>query len=167
MPNIPIYFDTVVLSNFVFGGLLESMIDYYTPNAFSTTQVMDEIESGISAGYHDLQLVVNTVKNKGISIVSLNPLEYGVFETLLQRLGRGEASLITCGAAGRKGIVSTDDRAAREMCRDRNVKYIGTIGILQILIKEKTISLVTADNALSKMISAGFYSPIKRLGDIL
>ena len=166
MPNIPIYFDTVVLSNFVFGGLVEAMIDYYKPNAFSTTQVMDEIESGISAGYHDLQLVANTVQKKGISIVSLNPLEYGVFETLLQRLGRGEASIITC-AAGRKGIVSTDDRAAREMCRDRNVKYIGTIGILQILIKEKTISLVTAENALSKMISAGFYSPIRRLGDTL
>lgn len=50
------FFDTVVVSNFVFGRQWETLIQRYRSGLKITTQVIDEVESGIAAGYGELSL---------------------------------------------------------------------------------------------------------------
>ena len=67
-----------------------------------TTQVIDEIDSGIAAGYGELSMIVDAVQKGKIKVTPLEPGEYSGYGKLLPRLGSGEASVITCTSRGRR-----------------------------------------------------------------
>jgi len=92
--------------------------------------------------------------------------ERQAFGGLLRQLGPGEASCIAC-AADRGGTVATDDRAARACCAEREVACTGTIGILKACCREQLVTPEEADALLAQMVRHGFYSPIRRIRDVL
>ena len=47
-----------------------------------------------------------------------------------------------------------------------NIPVTGTIGILKASVSDEHLDLDQADRILSKMIDAGFYSPLRSLADI-
>lgn len=89
-----------------------------------------------------------------------------LFVGLLRALSSGEASCVVL-AGHRNGIVATDDRAARSSCAERGIPVTGTIGILKALCIDRTITSEEADAILNRMVGAGFYSPVRRVSDLL
>ncbi len=167
MPDIEqrYYFDTVVLSNFAMVKRLDLLNILYSEKLYITTEVTDEISTGISVGYKVLQEILNTVENGTYYIHSLSPLERQLYTTLLTNLGSGEASSISA-AKTVNGIVVTDDKYARNICRERGLKVTGTIGILKKLYSGKILQASQADNILEEMIGQGFYSPVNNISQL-
>ena len=102
-------------------------------------------------------------------MVSTEPMtmpESELFVDLLRVLGSGEASCVAL-ACHRGGIVVTDDRAARSCCAEREIPVTGSIGILKALCIDRTITQEEADATLARMVDAGFFSPVRRISDLL
>lgn len=104
--------------------------------------------------------------SEGFQIASLTKQEQSHYLNLLRILGEGEASCITM-AYKRNGIVVTDDRVARNICREKSIAMTGTIGVLKAAYLEGILELSQADNMLSQMISCGFYSPIQQISEVI
>ena len=85
---------------------------------------------------------------------------------MIVHLGKGEASCIAY-AKERDVIVVTDDRSARKHCSQMKIPMTGTIGILKASVLDGHLKLDQADNILSKMTDAGYYSPLRSLADII
>lgn len=161
-------FDTVVLSNFAFAGRLDVLAARYGKQLAVTREVLDEVTDGVVAGYVQLRAIETAVadgKFGNVNQISASA-ERDTYRELLRVLAPGEASCIalakTCG-----GIVVTDDKTARECCLERGVKFTGTIGILKACCIDMVLSEDEADAILESMIDAGYYSPVKRIGDLM
>ena len=164
----PLFFDTVVLSNFacVKGGI-PLLVKKYHHRGKVTFQVLQEIAKASYSGWEHLDEIENELFQKsGFEKISLNAQEHPHYLSLLRNLGDGEASCIAV-AKKRNGIVVTDDRAARNFCKEQDIPITGTLGILKSTCLENSIKPDEADKMLKDMISFGFYSPIHRISDIL
>ncbi|WP_320044315.1 hypothetical protein [uncultured Desulfobacter sp.] len=110
---------------------------------------------------------IETLLNKEVFLTaSLSKQSRELYTQLISNLGKGEASCIAL-AKFTKGTVVTDDRAARQTCVDLELSYTGTLGILKACVPDGTILVEKADGLLEQMISQGFYSPVRRISDIL
>lgn len=85
---------------------------------------------------------------------------------LLKNLGDGEASCIAC-ALKRRGIVVTDDRMARNICKEHAIAVTGTFGILKAAYLDGILQIDEADTMLKQMVDFGFYSPVQKISDML
>ena len=47
------------------------------------------------------------------------------------------------------------------------IPFTGTVGILKASLLDGQVTLDQADDILSKMIKAGFYSPVRSIADIV
>ncbi len=143
------FFDTVTLSNFALSG------------AFAL------LAAGRIRGYSELKVVEQALAAGSILPAKpMTPPENQLFVDLLRTLGSGEASCVAL-ARHRAGIVATDDRAARSSCAERGIPVTGTVGILKALCIDRTITSEEADAVLNRMVGAGFYSPVRRISDLL
>jgi len=161
------YVDTVTLSNFVLSGNLDLLLSRYGQSLRVTEQVRAELAAGRICGYPELGVVEQALGSG--SIISTEPMtmpESERFADLLRTLGAGEASCVTL-AGHRGGIVATDDRAARSCCAERQIPVTGTVGILKALCMDQTITAEQADAILARMVDTGFYSPVRRISDLL
>ncbi len=161
-----LFFDTVVLSNFSLAGSFKLIQNTYQKRLIITDEVYDEIANGIARGFKDLTTVFDFFTASICTRHTLNMEEKKLYTDLLSALGSGEAS---CVAAAHKtgGIVVSDDRKARSCCEELSILFTGTIGILTRLCKTGTIQGKTADSILTKMITAGFYSPVNSITELL
>ncbi|MBN1152281.1 MAG: hypothetical protein JXA58_03635 [Dehalococcoidia bacterium] len=169
MPRRPgvYFFDTVTLSNFALAGRVDIVTSRYGPNALVTSQVLDEIVQGIVAGHEELREIEAAVAASSLGMAGqLVSAERETYRELLNILAPGEASCIAC-ARHRRGIVVTDDRAARECCAERGVRFTGTVGILKACCVNGTLCAAEADEILLAMIAAGYHSPVGRVSDLL
>lgn len=167
-PEQKYYFDTVVLSNFALTGRLDLLTIMYKDRLIITTEVIDEISRGISSGFDALQEIINLLADGSISQYSLSSTtgERQLYTSLLATLGAGEASSIAASKTI-DGIVATDDKLARNICREKGIKVTGTIGILKKLCMKDILQLSEADSILQEMITCGFYSPVNKISEIL
>lgn len=156
-------FDTVVLSNFAFAnGGLSLLKEKYSNRGCITLQVMEEIQKAGFVDYDKLEKISSLIEGNCFSLIILNQIELDQYLIFLRHLGSGEASCIAA-AMYRGGIVVTDDRMARNKCRENQVLVTGTIGILKAGCQEKIIDLEIANAMLEQMIAKGFYSPVKKI----
>jgi predicted nucleic acid-binding protein len=161
------YFDTVTLSNFALVGRTGLLVERYGSRARVTPQVLDELLEGVTAGYEALQSIVRAVADGGLgSAGELSPDERTLQGQLLRNLGAGEVSVVAC-AKFRAGVAVTDDRAARGICQERGVPFTGTIGILLASTRDGSLSALDADAILDAMVRAGYFSPVRRISDLL
>jgi predicted nucleic acid-binding protein len=162
----PSFFDAVTLSNFAHADRLDLLLTRYRGRFLTTTQVVDEVAQGVVAGYTALEKVLAHVEDGNLQVLALEAPAQRLLRALLSRLGMGEASLIAI-AASRGGVVVTDDRAARESCREHGLQATGTIGILRACAYDGQLSSAAADAVLERMIEAGFYSPVRSISSTL
>ena len=169
MPDRPLrrFVDTVTLCNFALCGRFGLLLDRYGASLCVTEQVRVELAAGRAGGYVGLEAVEEALSAG--SILPAEPMqtaEHALFAELLRTLGAGEASCIAL-ARHRGGVVATDDRTARRRCFDLGIPVTGTIGILKALCVDRTVSAEEADAVLGRMVEIGFYSPIRRISDLL
>jgi predicted nucleic acid-binding protein len=160
------FFDAVVLSNFALSDSTHLLVKRYGKRTVLTSEVLDEIAQGIAAGYESLRTIVASVTEERFSSTVLRKEERDQYTGLLKTLGSGEASAIVCAKA-RGGIAVTDDKAARKCAADNGVPFTGTLGILKRLAVDKRITPEAADDILADMIHHGFYSPVKKISELL
>lgn len=163
-----LFFDTVVLSNFAFisSGLI-FLKERYGKRGHVTLQVIEEIAKTAYSGFNYFEEVDRILFGKGGFIkTSLATSEEDVYLTLIRNLGTGEASCIAA-AERREGIVVTDDRLARNICKERSIAVTGTVGILKAACLDAILDPDKADDMLQEMIHFGFYSPVQRISDVL
>ena len=160
--------DTVTLSNFALAGRLELLVLRYGRRVRITPEVLDEVSDGAIAGYSALNAIEKAVAAADFSHAGspASTAERAIYRELLRILAPGEASCIAY-AKTHGAVVVTDDRTARECCGERGVTFIGTIGILKACCLDGTLSAEDADATLQAMIDAGFYSPVRRISDLV
>jgi predicted nucleic acid-binding protein len=165
MPEV--VFDTCVISNFALAGAFGILESLYRNKARITNFVAAEILRGIQSGHSRLEAIPGAVRAGWLREVGLRSREDKfLFESLSRSLGLGEASSIA--VAKRRGFVfASDDRVARAEAVRLGMPVTGTLGILVKAIREDVCDLRTADVYLVKMIEAGFFSPVRSLGEFL
>lgn len=156
------FFDSVTLSNFALADGLRVVISRYSKCGFLTTQVIDELTRGVSAGYESLAKALDLVDRSILRAVSLDRRERLTFRQLVTHLGEGEAGTIAA-AHHRHGVVVTDDLAARRTCADMGIPVTGTIGILRAAVRDHDVTLSAANVLLRKMVDEGFHSPVDEI----
>ena len=156
------FFDNVTLSNFALAGGLGVLIVRYRGRGFVTTQVVDELTRGVTAGYPALAECLDLVDKGTLRLATLDRNERKTFRQLVVHLGEGEAGTIAA-AHQRGGVVVSDDLAARRTCTDLGVSVTGTIGILRAAVRDNALGLAEANGLLARMIEAGFHSPVDRI----
>jgi len=164
MPEI--IFDCSTPSNFAFSDSLFILENLYKNSAYITILVSAEILKGIQQGHKDLREIHRALNKGWLAEVSLKTLkERSLYQTLSVSLGHGEASSVAA-AKCRGFIFACDDRAARRESGLLSVKLTGTLGILKKAIRNQIINLDEGHRILSKMIKAGFYSPVNSPDEI-
>ncbi len=161
------FLDTVTLSNFALSGAFDLLLNRHGRSLRVTEQVRAELAAGRIRGYSELAVVERALASD--SIIPVEPMtmpESELFVELLSTLGSGEASCVAL-AFHRSGIVATDDRVARNCCAEREIPVTGSIGILKALCIDQTIRSEDADAILARMVDTGFYSPVRRITDLL
>lgn len=101
-----------------------------------------------------------------LPILSCAEDEEPLFSLMAQRLNAGEASCLAI-AATRGYRVFTDDRDARELAARWRIPVSGTLGLLLRLVDLRILSLDEGNILLSRMIAAGYRSPIASLHELL
>ena len=165
MPEKKWVFDTVSLSNFLLADSLFILEKRYSQKALITSQVYDEIYEGI-AKYDKLKGIDALIENNILRAHVLTGKEREIYSNLVRYLGKGEASCIAV-AREKSAIVVTDDKFARSQCYQMDITVTGTIGILKASILDGSISVHQADDVLRKMIKSGFYSPVRKMDNII
>jgi len=166
LKTLKLLFDTVVLCNFIQAEAFDWLIDRYKGRLCLTEDVCDELASGVTreapglANFDIERFYVNA------NVIAMSKQDRTAFRLLRQRLGKGEASAVAV-ASNIGAVVVTDDRAARNECKERGILFTGTIGILKAAVIDESLSLQEAETLHYNMVEKGFYSPIKRLADIL
>lgn len=163
----PLFFDAVVLSNFAFAdGGVYLLKKRYQNRGMITLQVIEEIKRAAFTDFEQLEFLDHQLIVDGsFQKVSLDETELSQYLNLLRNLGAGEASCIAA-ARYRKGIVVTDDRMARNFCRENHLPLTGTIGILKASQDDGLINMDTANRMLQQMVRKGFYSPVNKISDL-
>ena len=156
------FFDSVTLSNFALADGIRVLTDRYRERCFVTTQVVDELTRGMVAGYRSLSACLDLVDKGILRAVALDRSERKTYRQLIVHLGEGEAGTIAA-ARSRHGVVGSDDHAARRTCAELGIPLTGTIGILRAAVQASALSVVDANGLLTRMIAAGFYSPVDRI----
>ena len=128
-------------------------------------EVHDELVSGIPLN-KALEQIDTLIESRIFKLVTLSKKARRTYFELTRSLGKGEASCIAF-AKHQSAIVATDDRAARNQCLQMKIPTTGTIGILKASVLDGIIEPNTADDILSRMISAGFYSPVQKISNIM
>lgn len=161
------FFDTVTLANFALTDSFHLLTGRYGRSLFVTEPVRTELAAGHIHGHLGLEVVESSIAAGDISTAgSMTAAESTLFGELVRTLGAGEASCIAL-ARHRGGTVASDDRAARSLCTQHHVPVTGTVGILKALCVHGTLSSGEADATLSRMVERGFYSPVRRISDVL
>jgi len=151
--------DATVLSNFLIVDGLSILVKAIS-NLCTTREVFKEIKAGVERG------VIPAANLNQIEILEMTPEEKEIFSRISEKLGRGEASCLAI-AMSRGFRILTDDWDARKYAQKLSIPVSGTIGVLVSAVDRDVITKVQGNNLLSKMIKAGFYSPIDRLDEVL
>lgn len=172
MPTTPdILLDTTVLSNFAEADLLWLLHDHYAERVATSLEVIEELQRGVSAGYHQLQAVLDSrmanQHNGWLTIHTLHtPEEQQLFTDIRLVLGPGEAACLAL-AISRKCVLASDDLRARRVAVSHNVALTGTLGILLQSVRRRHLQLDQANQYLAAMIQNRYRSPVERLDDLV
>ena len=152
VPPRPTVLDATVLSNFAYldqSPRLQTLSRPVVPAA-----VRDEIEAG-AADYPFLTTATDSFSDT-LPVVTLGDGSGGVPTPLSTALDPGEAEAFAI-AESHDGLLVTDDGAARDLARERNVQFTGTIGVLIELVDEETIDEETGDEWLKRLVDETEY----------
>jgi len=162
--------NTTVLSNFAAILELDKLCRLFE-EVFLAVEVWDEVRRGLEEGYSfyaGIEKLVHPLTEGGwLRLTSLaDETELASFSAMPRQLGRGEAASLAI-AQHRGWLFLTDDRAAREQARKRGVRVSGTLGCLVGGVERSHWSLPQANHSLSRMVEAGYRSPVADLAELV
>lgn len=165
MPEIVL--DCCVVSNFALAGSLGILEALYKEGAYITDFVAAEIMRGIQAGHSALEAVPKAALTGWLRETGLRAAEERrLFGALSRSLGLGEASSIAV-AKSRRYLFASDDRVARAEAAALKVPITGPLGILVRAVRTGVRDARTADECLSRMVEAGFFSPVRSIRELV
>ena len=148
--------DNTVMSNFCFVERPDLLRTTFGDGVATPQQAFSELIAGVQQGkLPDLDW-------SWLPIWTLEAIETPHFQQFLRRLNAGEAACLAM-AIHRGCRVVTDDRDAREFAHRLRIPLSGTLGVLVRLTDIRSLSLEQADTLLSRMIAAGYRSPVVSL----
>jgi predicted nucleic acid-binding protein len=174
LPPSPMGFDTSVIINFCVVGRLGLLVRCVPPPRYLVADVRDELEDSNSRRLvdrlidrHELLVVVATESTDRAMTMPGSIAGGPRRRTSCDaegRLGRGERSTLAAAAA-RGWSVAVDERPGRMAAARRvgNGRVTGTVGILRAAVGARLITPRTGDVLLTRMIRAGYYSPVASL----
>jgi len=158
-PPSPVLLDNTVLSNFAHIDQHDLVMNLWLSCA-TTLEAWQEFRAGITIG----KLPKNAWK--GLALIELTANERDLSNDLSDALGLGERTCIAV-AKYRNGMFVTDDRKARQVALELEVKVTGTLGILVVAMERRKITLEEANQLLAEMISRGYRSPVENVDSLL
>lgn len=148
LPPNPIGFDASVLINFCEANALGVVVRTVPPPRMVLRDVLEELESETCR-----RRVEQAIERGDFEVAEVDASELGKWAEYTLRLDPGESAM--------------DERAARRLAekdvgRDR---LTGTVGILRVAVDEDIVTMDEGNELLRRMIDAGYWSPVDRLGD--
>lgn len=161
LPPSPIGFDATVLINFCEANALALVVRTVPPPRMVLRDVLEELQSETCR-----RQVEDAIARGEFTVAEVDAAELETWAEYTLRLDPGESATLAV-AAGRGWSVAMDERAARRLAekdvgRDR---LTGTVGILRAAVDDDAITLEGGNELLRRMIQAGYWSPVDRLGD--
>jgi predicted nucleic acid-binding protein len=159
LPPSPIGFDTSVLINFCIVGRLGLLVRCVPPPRYLVVDVRDELED-----LNSRRLVDRMIKRCELLLIAATEVERAMCSSGVAPLDPGERATLAAAAA-RGWSVAVDERLGREAAA-RQVgagRVTGTVGILRAAVDGRLITPRTGDVLLTRMIRAGYYSPVVTL----
>lgn len=153
--------DNTVLSNFASVRRPELLSASLGKAAVTTSQVADELHTGIRTGR------LPVANWSWLPVLSLSSSQTALYESLLEHLNRGEASCLARAFGNPNIWVFTDDRDAREFAGQMQISISGTLGILLRMVRQRILSMPAANGILGEMLAAGYRSPVSDLRQLL
>jgi predicted nucleic acid-binding protein len=174
LPPSPIGFDTSVIINFCVVGRLGLLVRCVPPPRYLVADVRDELED-----LNSRRLVDRLIERRELLMVVATESAHvpadgnaqapdsgdsGSFDPGGGPLGRGERATLAAAAA-RGWSVAVDERPGRKAAARRvgRGRVTGTVGILRAAVGARLITPKTGDVLLTRMIRAGYYSPVASL----
>lgn len=159
LPPSPIGFDTSVLINFCTIGRLGLLVRCVPPPRYLVVDVRDELED-----LNARRLVDRMIQRCELQLTVATDAERTWWAAYLEPLDPGERATLAA-AAVRGWSVAVDEKPGRRAAtRDFGIERLtGTVGILRAAVHERLITPKTGDVLLTRMIRAGYYSPVPTL----
>lgn len=156
----PVITNATPLTNFALIGRPDLLLALWPGLICTTPDVLDEYLAGVAGG-----ALPSGIWDK-LSVIQLSTEEEVLMQSFSTRLGRGEQSCIAA-ASRRGGLLVTDDLDARRAARSLGIPITGSLGVLAAGVKAGLVDMKIGNMLLSKMITAGFRSPVDRLDGLL
>jgi predicted nucleic acid-binding protein len=159
LPPSPIGFDTSVLINFCTIGRLGLLVRCVPPPRYLVVDVRDELED-----LNSRRLVDRMIRRCELLLIAATESERAICDSGAAPLDAGERATLAAAAA-RGWSVAVDERLGRKVAASRvgTGRVTGTIGILRASVDARLITPRTGDVLLTRMIRAGYYSPVAAL----
>lgn len=158
----PIFLDATVCSNFASTDGIDLLVELLDRPAV-TPAVRIEIEAGLNEDHEYLRETVaafdDTLPIRGRSIDDDHAIR--------SQLDAGEAATLIA-AIEDDGSIATDDLAARQAAKERDVPVTGSIGLLVLAVEHNLIDVDTADDWLERwQAERGYYAPVDSVRGLL
>lgn len=152
--------DNTVMSNLAVVERPDLLIAAFGKELATPEQAFAELVTGVQCGkLPDLDW-------SWLPIWTLQAAETSRFQRFRAALNAGEAACLAM-ALNRGCRVVTDDRDAREFARRLQIPLSGTLGVLIRLVDIGSLGIDHADALLSRMIAAGYRSPVLSLQELV
>jgi predicted nucleic acid-binding protein len=152
--------DNTVMSNFAIVERPDLLVAAFGKELATPEQAFAELATGVQFGkLPDLDW-------SWLPVWTLQPAETPRFRRFRAALNAGEATCLAM-ALNRGCRVLTDDHDAREFARRLQIPLSGTLGVLVRLTDTGTLDTAQADALLSRMIAAGYRSPVLSLKELV
>lgn len=159
LPPSPIGFDTSVLINFCTVGRLGLLVRCVPPPRYLVADVRDELED-----VNSRRLVDRMIRRRELLLIAATETERTTCDRGTPSLDAGERATLAAAVA-RGWSVAVDERLGRQAAARRvgTGRVTGTVGILRAAVDGGLVSPRTGDVLLTRMIRAGYYSPVAAL----
>ncbi len=159
--------DNTVFSNYSSVAQL-NLIRRVLKNVSITPQVLDEVIKAVEAGHtFQLRTLKAIEKASWVHVVSLYPEMIIAYTELTRKAGRGEASSIAYCLGKKNRFFLTDDKRARKIATQNEIKVGGSLTILLRAVEGRIFGMDEGNRILSDFIKKGYRSPIANLGEAL
>ena len=159
MPG-PVVLDNTVLSNLAVVQRTDLLTLIWSDLVITTKEVLAEYQEGVARGLVAAEAWVE------LPAVTLSLEEQALSQSFAPRLGPGERSCLAV-ALQRIGLFVSDDADARSAAGKLGVPVTGTLGVLAVAVVRGHLTLDDANALLSRMITAGYRSPVLSLDSLV
>ncbi|MFH1318642.1 MAG: DUF3368 domain-containing protein [Candidatus Omnitrophota bacterium] len=161
MAKMKVIVDATVFVNFALIGREAILEKLFGDFCFTTEEVIKELHRG-----EEREILPKSNRSWVKVLKVTTEEEYQSFILFNRRLGEGESSCLSLAISHNLNLL-TDDLDTRKYAQRRGVSVSGTIGVLVVAVRGGIVSLEEGNRLLLGMIEKGYYSPCKKLNELM